>query len=110
MTDTTAVADPRQLLGAFDHQFRGFRTFWFDRITPAGPVVLPAERGAELTGAVAYLADLLRRAALSLGADNLTRHRALGLDERLTPFYGDEEFEQRWATAVGRPDVILTDQ
>lgn len=103
------VTDPRRLLNAFDHQFRGFRTFWFDRIAPAGPVVLPAARGAELERATTHLADLLRRAVRGLGDDCVSRHRALGLDERLTEFYGDEEFENAYATVMGRPDVILTD-
>ncbi|WP_103535587.1 hypothetical protein [Streptomyces sp. SM11] len=103
------VTDPRRLLNAFDHQFRGFRTFWFDRIAPAGPVVLPAAQGAELEDAIAYLAGLLRRAVRHLGDDCVSRHRALGLDERLTEFYGDEEFENAYATVMGRPDVILTD-
>lgn len=106
---TIASTDPRRLLNAFDHQFRGFGTRRFDRMIPAGPVVLPAARGAELASAAAYLADLLRRAVRSLGGDCLTRHRALGLDERLTPFYGDEEFENAYATVIGRPDVILTE-
>ncbi|MBT2364997.1 hypothetical protein J7E88_06600 [Streptomyces sp. ISL-10] len=106
---TITETDPRLLLNAFDHQFRGFRTFWFDRIAPAGPVVLPAARGAELESATAYLADLLRRAVRSLGSDCVTRHRALGLDERLTAFYGDEEFESTYATVMGRPDVMLTE-
>ncbi|MFJ1798550.1 hypothetical protein [Streptomyces sp. NPDC088180] len=103
------VTDPRRLLNAFDHQFRGFRTFWFDRIAPAGPVVLPAALGAELEDAIGCLADLLRRAVHHLGEDCVSRHRALGLDERLTEFYGDEEFENAYATVMGRPDVILTD-
>ncbi|MEU3368914.1 hypothetical protein ABZ734_00235 [Streptomyces sp. NPDC006660] len=103
------VPDPRTLINAFDHQLRGFRTFWFDRIAPAGPVVRPAAQGAELEGAVVYLADLLRRAVWHLGEDCRARHRALGLDERLTAFYGDEEFENAYATVMGRPDVILTD-
>ncbi|OEJ41656.1 hypothetical protein AR457_07445 [Streptomyces agglomeratus] len=102
------ATEPRVLLNAFDHQLRGFRTFWFDRVAPAGPVVLPAARGDELAGATTYLAGLLRRAVRSLGDDCLSRHRALGLDERLTAFYGDEEFENRYATAIGRPDAILT--
>lgn len=103
------ATDPRLLLNALDHQFRGFRDFWFDRIAPAGPVVLPAARGAELAEAVGRLADLLRRAAWSQGGDCLARHRVLGLDERLTPFYGDEETERAYATAIGRPDVILSE-
>lgn len=106
---TITATDPRLLLNAFDHQFRGFRTFWFDRIAPAGPVVLPAARGAELESATAYLAGLLRRAVRTLGGDCLTRHRALGLDERLTAFYGDEDFENAYATVMGRPDVMLTE-
>ncbi|MDQ0989461.1 hypothetical protein [Streptomyces sp. V3I7] len=106
---SVTATDPRLLLNAFDHQFRGFRTFWFDRIAPAGPVVLPAALGAELEEAVAYLADLLRRAVRSLGADSLARHRALGLDERLTGFYADEDFETTYATLMGRPDVMLTE-
>ncbi|MFD0351005.1 hypothetical protein ACFQ0M_43155 [Kitasatospora aburaviensis] len=28
------MTDPQLLLNALDHQFRGFRTFWFDRISP----------------------------------------------------------------------------
>ncbi|MFJ2863085.1 hypothetical protein [Kitasatospora sp. NPDC087314] len=107
--NAATVTDPRLLLNALDHQFRGFRTFWFDRISPAGPVVLPAARGAELESAATRLAELLRRAAWSLGEDCLARHRALGLDERLTGFYADEEFERAYATAIGRPDVILTE-
>ncbi|MDH6120148.1 hypothetical protein [Kitasatospora sp. GAS204B] len=103
------AADPRLLLNAFDHQFRGFRSFWFDRIAPAGPVLLPAARGAELESAAGRLVDLLRRAAWSLGDDCAARHRALGLDERLTAFYGDEEVERTYATAIGRPDLILTE-
>ncbi|MER7754731.1 hypothetical protein [Kitasatospora sp. NPDC097643] len=105
-----AVADPRQLHNALDHQFRGFRTFWFDRLSPAGPLVLPAERGVELEGAATRLAGLLRTAAWHLGDTCLARHRALGLDERLTAFYRDDDFEHRYATAIGRPDVILTDE
>ncbi|OEJ23995.1 hypothetical protein AS594_05405 [Streptomyces agglomeratus] len=103
------ATDPRLLLNAFDHQFRGFRSFWFDRIAPAGPVVRPAAQGEELERASAYLAGLLRRAVRSLGGDCVTRHRALGLDERLTDFYADEEFENTYATVMGRPDVILTE-
>ena len=103
------ATDPRLLRNAFDHQFRGFRDFWFDRIAPAGPVLLPAARGAELERAAVRLARLLRRAARSLGGDCLARHRALGLDERLTGFYGDEEVERRYSTAIGRPDLILTE-
>ncbi|MFK8843928.1 hypothetical protein [Streptomyces sp. Ac-502] len=102
------ATDSRRLLNAFDHQFRGFRTFWFDRIAPAGPVVRPAAQGAELEQASVRLAGLLRRAVRSLGGDCLSRHRALGLDERLTQFYGDEEFENAYATLMGRPDVIWT--
>ncbi|MFJ3788820.1 hypothetical protein [Kitasatospora sp. NPDC090091] len=109
ITGAATATDPQLLLNALDHQFRGFRTFWFDRISPAGPLVLPAARGAELERASVRLAGLLRRAASGLGADCLARHRALGLDERLTAFYADEEFEQTYATAIGRPDVMLTE-
>ncbi|MDQ0993891.1 hypothetical protein [Streptomyces sp. V3I7] len=104
-----SATDPRLVLNALDHQFRGFRDFFFGRTAPAGPIVLPATLGTQLTDATEALADLLRRAVRSLGAECLTRHRALGLDERLTDFYGDEEFESRYATGIGRPDVVLTD-
>ncbi|MEU7205962.1 hypothetical protein [Streptomyces sp. NPDC045470] len=102
------ATDSRHLLNAFDHQFRGFRTFWFDRIAPAGPVVRPAAQGADLEQASVRLAGLLRRAVQGLGGDSLSRHRALGLDERLSEFYGDEAFENAYATLMGRPDVIWT--
>jgi hypothetical protein len=51
---------------------------------------------------------LLRRAAARIGGCGVDRHRALGMDPRLEPLFVDQDFEDRYAAAIARPDVILT--
>ncbi|MEV6410732.1 hypothetical protein [Kribbella sp. NPDC051718] len=83
--------------------------FRWSPYVPAGPVAIPAGLAEDLSSAALRLLALLDRAALELAPTPAARHLALGLDEDLLPLYQSQAFEEKYAAAVARPDVILTE-
>lgn len=72
------------------------------------PIGLAAETYAALGPIGSRLLALLHQAAVRLGAGAADRHRALGMDPRLEPLFVTQSFEDSYASAIARPDVLIT--
>ncbi|KJS57826.1 hypothetical protein [Streptomyces rubellomurinus] len=71
------------------------------------PVVLPLASWRELFTATATLLSLLRRALFTAAPDPASRIAALGADPALYPLTVTGPLEERYATCIARPDILI---
>ncbi|MFD9305183.1 hypothetical protein ACFWCB_21400 [Streptomyces sp. NPDC060048] len=71
------------------------------------PVVLPADLYAEMYEATRHIMALLRSALLERAPDGPGRVAALGAEEELYPLFVPGPAEERYATCMTRPDVVI---
>jgi hypothetical protein len=72
------------------------------------PIALATDTYAALGRVGSQILALLHQVAIRLGTRAVDRHRALGMDPRLEPLFVSQTFEERYATAIARPDVLIT--
>ncbi|MFF0430642.1 hypothetical protein ACFYU9_00235 [Streptomyces sp. NPDC004327] len=89
------------------HELRD--TGWpYQRVLPAAPMAIPRASYAEVFRVGAALTELLRRTALETApttAGRLAAYRMPGTEDRL--WLADPFTEERYATSVVRPDLVI---
>jgi hypothetical protein len=98
------MPEPAAVIEALEYHLYGLHFEW--DYVPAGPVMVPAAALRRIGEACSRILELLKSAASTLGADLVQRHEALGMDSALISLYGDPRFEEAFAAAFARPDII----